>query len=773
MFQKIIKFSICALVFLMPLFFLPFSFEAFEFNKGYLLFFLVTIGLLAWLGKMVFKDKRVSFRRTPLDLFVLGYLAVMILNVIFSQDRITSLLGLYGRFWPSLVGTLSLGGFYFLLTNNVSPLINADKKPINADKKIGINQPESVSISGLIKAFFWSSSLVVLITYFSLFGFWTKISNYLVSINSKLVLPQVMLFQGFNAIGNSIEALTVFLAVVAIFLVTLLAFKGLKGIAIYVLLFAILGLLLIVDFWPAWLIISLTLLLFLVFSFKKRIFREDVNRLSLPIFLLLISLIFFFFNPLQNLLPQDSVIGNLPIEILPSQKVSWSIGWEGLKENPFLGAGLGNFSYLFSKFKPQTFLETPFWQIRFDRPINHMAEILGTTGVIGILSYLLLIGMFLLVSWIAINSKSQALVPNFQFPVLLAFLALLAGQFFYYQNTVLAFSFWLFLGLGTISWGGAVKGKSFGFRDFPELGLVFTIIFWVVLFGFLFSYFIMGKFYLADVYYRQYLINPTKWELSLEGNSPLEKATRIADSRTVYHIVLARGYLQKLSEEAVKPQPDNQVLANMVALAVREGKRAVELSPNMVSAQETLGFVYRDIRGIAEGATDWGIKVFEKAIGLEPKNPILLTELAKLYIVNNNLEKAKELFNRALEMRSDYAEAAISLSILEESEGKTEEAIKRLENLINENPYSVEAHFQLGRLYYNQNEHDKAIQQFQIAIQLFPNHSNSLYSLGLVYERKGDKEKALEFFRKVLELNPESGEVKDKIRELLKEESEE
>jgi len=39
---------------------------------------------------------------------------------------------------------------------------------------------------------------------------------------------------------------------------------------------------------------------------------------------------------------------------------------------------------------------------------------------------------------------------------------------------------------------------------------------------------------------------------------------------------------------------------------VAEGKKAVELSPNRVTTQETLGFIYRDIQGLAEGATEWG-----------------------------------------------------------------------------------------------------------------------------------------------------------------------
>jgi tetratricopeptide (TPR) repeat protein len=281
----------------------------------------------------------------------------------------------------------------------------------------------------------------------------------------------------------------------------------------------------------------------------------------------------------------------------------------------------------------------------------------------------------------------------------------------------------------------------------------------------------MGKLYVADVYYNDYIANPTEMKLTVGEANSLQKAGQLADSRTVYHIILARSYLAELTKEAQKPAPDNQRLANIVALTVAEGKKAVELSPNRVTAQETLGFVYRDIRGLAEGASGWGITVLERAIELEPKNPILMSELAKFYISggeeNEDFEKAKELFRRALEVKGDYIDAAVSLSVLEENGGNTEEAMKLMKDLISKVPSSVDARFQFGRLYYNQEQYDKAIEQFGIAMQLFPSHSNSIYSLGLAYQKKGDKTKALEMFRKVLALNPGNKEIQDRIDEIL------
>src|SRR3989339_15670 len=97
MFKKIlnfiIKFSLYALVFLTPLFWLPWGVEALEFNKQYLLFFLVGLAFLSWLAKMVFVRRKIAFRRTSLDIWVALFALIMILSADFSVNKISSWLG--------------------------------------------------------------------------------------------------------------------------------------------------------------------------------------------------------------------------------------------------------------------------------------------------------------------------------------------------------------------------------------------------------------------------------------------------------------------------------------------------------------------------------------------------------------------------------------------------------------------------------------------------------------------------------------------------------
>jgi len=752
MWQKIVKWSIYLLVFLVPLFWLPFSFEAFDFNKLYLLFFLTGLGFLAWLARMIFEDKKVKFKKSPLDIFVFILLFILILSSFFSLDKISTLFGFYGRFWPNLVGIISLVVFYFLLTNNVE-----------VEKK----SKKSISLKKILNIFLWSSLFVVIISYLSVFGVWKALTG----------LPGIMSLSAFNTIGGSIEQITIYLSFIFVFLVSYIAFQKHKRdleeekkslFLHYSLMILILIFLIVVDFWPAFLVTGISLLLFIIFAFWKRTFKEDVNRLSLSVLFLIISLVFLFSNPLSSFLGEEGLALNLPREVQLSQDVSCNVAFKSLKSNPILGSGISTFSYIFSKYKPDSFVQGPLWNVRFDRPSSHLAELLGTTGILGFLGYLALIAMFFIISWFVVSLGKFSSDLKMQFPLIIALTALVIAQVVFYQNLTLAFSFWLFLGLGTIAWRKPQKEKTINFSDLPELGLIVSILFWVILLGVGLFFFNITKSYIADVYYKDYLIKPDN------NLVKLKKAVNLNDKRAVYHMALAGGYLNEISKELAKENPNDQLVEGLVLESIKEGRRATDLAPEMVAAKETLGSVYTRIQGLAQGALEWGIKTYKSAIESEPNNPALYTELGRLTMAGGEedkevrMTKARSLFNKAIELKENYEPAIIQLASLDLEEDNPEKAVERLENLVSATPFSLNARFQLGRLYYSQREYDKAIRQFQNILSLVPNYSNVIFSLGLTYEAKGDIAGALSQYNKVLELNPGNEMVKRKIEELTK-----
>ncbi len=745
--ENIIKFSIYSLVFLVPLFLLPFSFEIYEFSKQYLIFFLVSIGFVAWLAKMIFIDKEIRFRKTILNIVIFVFLLISIISAFFSVDKNASAFGFYGRFSNGLIALICLGLFYFLIINNVG----SKEQETGNQEQTSVVSYSLINPNTLVNLFLWSVFFVVLITYFSIFGLWQKIS-------ASLPLPFFMAQKTFNPASGSLEGLSIFLSVIVVLLTgkLLTGRKDKSKKSLFALLIAMIVLMVIIDFNASWLVLLISLALFLVFALITRTFREDINRLLLPMILILISITFLFVNNFDQWtgisLPQEQVLDTV---------INWKTAFTSITDNlksTFFGSGIGTWHYVFSKFKPIEFNDSPLWQIRFDRAGSYISELLATSGILGLGSYLLIIVMFFLVFWVLREKKEL-------FPLIMAFTTLVVAQFVYYQNTILSFTFWFILALSIVSWQQTTKSfKIMSFKDFPELSLVFSTILVLILLAVSIGYYSAVRFYLADAnYVRAQRISNPEDRIEL-----IEKAVSLNPKSATYQTILARVYLASFLGSLNQPaeQQDAIKIQNFMVKAIDYGKTASELSPNTVVVWESLGMIYRDIQRFVDGATDWAIDSFERAIELEEKNPILHTETGKLYLALDDTEKAKQSFARAKELKPDYVDALIQEILLYEKDGSLDTAIKRMEELARAYPFNVDVQFQLGRLYFNNGESDKAIIQFEGVISLVPNHSNSLYSLGIAYSTRGDKEKAISIFERVLELNPANQDIVNKLKEL-------
>ena len=167
-----------------------------------------------------------------------------------------------------------------------------------------------------------------------------------------------------------------------------------KKSLLYFLLAGCLGLLALIDFTLAWLVLIISLTCFLGLAFWQRIFREDINKLALTVLVLTFGLVFFFANPLLSFLSQSDFFNQLPREVALTPQASWRIALNSLRAEPLFGSGLGNFNYNFSKFKPANFWQDIFWQIRMAKSGNFTAELMATSGALGFLSWLAMILLF-------------------------------------------------------------------------------------------------------------------------------------------------------------------------------------------------------------------------------------------------------------------------------------------------------------------------------------------------------------------------------------------
>jgi len=809
----IIKYSLYALVFFMPLFWLSWTVESHEFNKQYLLVFLVALAFLAWLAKMTIAQKKISFRRTPLDIWILVFMFIMILSGVFSLDKISSWLGFYGRFSDSIIGILSLCVVYFVVVNNFS----LKKNKLNASSK-----KQGLSLEKILNLILASSWLVVIITYLSVFNIWSKISG----------LPEIMSYRSFNTVSGSLEGLSIFLvATIGILIGGILTAKKQKknsdiikgdlvdnkkkgkikrlfgcfsncknyGLASKVILtIASVILLVLINFWPAWLALGVMTFFLMIMAFWTRIFRWNTNLLMLPIILLLISVFYLagFDTKVGVLNNMPFFNANLPQELILDSDISKSITWQTLKNYPVLGSGPGTYMSDFVKFKPVEFNQSNFWNIRFDKSSSYLMEIIGTIGILGILSYSLILFIFLLIMSSSLqkmrdkgDSKDKAekikgKVLNKDkliiLPFFLAWLALAAGQFVYLQNTVLSFYFWLFTALGIIGWqkiqSTPYRKTTFSFKKMPEVGLVMNIVLLIIIFASAGLFYLGGIFYYADTLFRQ--PSETNEDLVIK----MEKIVNLNRYRENYRRALSQVYLINAWNEANRPAEEQNIelLQMLAAGSIEQARIASSLSPNSVSTWENLSNIYRDSSGLIGGTIPFALEAFAKASELEPNNPFFYRERCRLNLISEekDWEETVGYCQKAVELKENYLDAHIQLALVYEEKGDLEKAIEQMESILDKLKgvsfqrgsdlagAATEIYFQLGRLYFNLERVDEAVPMFEQAVIITPQYANARYALALSYQTGGRNEDALIQYQIINQLIPNNEDIKALIEQL-------
>jgi len=711
----ITQYSIYLVVFLVPLAFAPWTFEAFEFNKLTILFFLVTIGTLAWFARMVFVDREIRFKRTPLDLPIVLFATLTNISSFFSSDHWSSVFGYYGRFSDSATAVGSFVGLYFLIINTVE-------------------KPRKV-----LWWFLGAVGIALATNYLAVFHVWEK-----------LPVWQVMAQAGFHTMGAAIEGFAVFLSAITVFLVFQIVRQQPRILSLAAQLALIagsLGILLLADVSKAWIVLMLGLLFVLVAG-------GGIRKLILPFGMLLVAVVFLFsFVSLRTVIPQA------PEEFMLSQGLSWSIAWNTATESVktmLIGSGPGTFAIDFLQHKPESFN----MQAYFDRSGSYLSELLATYGFLGLFAYLLIGGFFIFASWFLIAKKNMP-------PFFIAVVSILIAQAVYYQTLSLGLAFWLFLALGVLAWERPVKEFVFSLRKFSEFEVAAKAIFCIVLASAGWAGYFAVRFYGADMAYKAAQnIQRTDTAKSIEKGV---EAAQMNPYQAEYKMFVGRSYLSRALSELQKPESerDQEIISQDVQFAIAYAKEASEVSPKRAEAWKTLGAVYRDIP-FAAGAQDWAARSFETAIALEPTNPVLRTELGKLYVASEQYDKARMQFERAAALQPDYVEAQMQLALILEKEKDMEGALAKMKDIALRYPLDAESLFQLGRLQYNNGQVEEAIVQFRQILRLIPSHSNARFALGAALEKQGKTEEAIQEFEKVLELNPGSEQVMRKLQELKK-----
>jgi tetratricopeptide (TPR) repeat protein len=144
---------------------------------------------------------------------------------------------------------------------------------------------------------------------------------------------------------------------------------------------------------------------------------------------------------------------------------------------------------------------------------------------------------------------------------------------------------------------------------------------------------------------------------------------------------------------------------------------------------------------------------------LAPKNGLATVTLADIFERLKQYEQAIEVYDSVGDDSPLRVNADIQTALLLETLGKTEEAQKRLQDIVSERPKNEEALTALGNLQRSRKQFGEAAATYTKALELSTKPEKSLWSLyyyrGIAYERQKQWPKAEADFKKALDLFPD------------------
>ncbi len=166
---------------------------------------------------------------------------------------------------------------------------------------------------------------------------------------------------------------------------------------------------------------------------------------------------------------------------------------------------------------------------------------------------------------------------------------------------------------------------------------------------------------------------------------------------------------------------------------------------------------------------------FQKAYELNPTYRSAIENLAgaennqgAIWGQKANYEKAALHFQRATQLRPDFAEFHMNLGLALRVMGRMPEALEQFQRVVQLQPGNVQAFNEAGALLQNLNRNEEALWYFQRVAQLKPD-AQAYCQIGILLRKSGMTADAVLAFQQALKLNPQFEMAQSALRQIQKE----
>jgi len=148
-------------------------------------------------------------------------------------------------------------------------------------------------------------------------------------------------------------------------------------------------------------------------------------------------------------------------------------------------------------------------------------------------------------------------------------------------------------------------------------------------------------------------------------------------------------------------------------------------------------------------------------------NYIAHYSLGKALFEQGNVDEAIAQYQKALQIKPDYADVHETLGNALLQKGNADEAITQYQAALQINPHNAGAFYNLGNALFEQGNVDEAIAQYRKALQIKPDYADAHNNLGAALFRQGNVDEAIAQYQRALQIKPDKAEVQNNLAWLL------
>lgn len=736
-----LSFSILLFTILISIFFfIPYSPVFLETSKGFLISVGSTLSLFFWFIARLGEGKFV-IPKDRLILFAGLISLVFLISSFFSSSLYVSLFG--SGFEVGTFGSMLVLFIIFFLSSIY----------FQSEKRMGY----------FIGNLFVVGLVVVVFEVISLF------------VNFDRFLPG--LFQGVsfgNLVGswNNFALFVGIIVLLAVFTIELLKTKKIFKIAQYILLFLGLVFLAIINIPLVWILVGLFSVVVFVYCISVQHHKIknslDSTKGKFPftsLAVVFIALIFLVGANLFSGIISNYISFNNP-DIRPSALTTVQLGWKSFLYNPVLGTGPNTFVIDWALWQPRDIAQTVFWGVDFSNGYSLLTTLAVTVGLLGLMSLLAFLIVYIKRSIQAIRVALQNSLSNyFIMTTLMISVYSWISIVVYNPNIIILMLAFASSGMlvGALVFKQVVKTREFTYLSDPRnsffsiLGLVVLMVVSASL-----TYVYIEKF-TSIVYYSKSLNNENTIESLSKSEQKLLKAISL-DKNDIYYRSLSQVYLSQIgiliNDKTISQDILKSSLQQLVNNAQGAASLAINQNPKYYQNYLNLGNIYTEFVPLSiENSYESAMLAYNKASSLSPNNPAIILSKASLEFINKNNAEARKYIKQALDLKANYIDAIFLLVQIETNEGNLPEAIKQAEYAGELAPNDSSVFFRLGLLRYNNGDYAKAVSAFEKAVILDNTYLNARYYLGLSYKKVGRINDALVQFNILNQVIPNNEDV--------------